>query len=303
MKEFVSPRVHERVAGALDRGRPVVALETAVATHGLPAPHNVVAIEGMEEEIRSRNAEPAVCLVHGGTLHIGAERDLVKEVASAQHRKKASVRDLASSLWREETAGLTVSATLYAARLAGIRVFATGGIGGAHLGWRDTGDVSSDLPQLARTPVITVCSGAKSVLDIPRTLEYLETFGVPVYAYNATEFPAFLLHASGVATDSVSSPLDVAGIARTHWDLGLTSGIVIGNPLPQDRAIDPNRWREWIDRGLDEARDAGISGKEVTPFLLSRIAAYSHGETVTANVNLLLNNAALAADIAVALQL
>lgn len=295
-------RVHERVAKAIRRGRPVVALETAVATHGLPTPHNVDAMVSMDTAIRRRGAEPAACVVQGGELHVGAPLDLVAEVAHDSRRVKASIRDLGLVLSANLPAGLTVSASLYAAQRAGITVFATGGIGGVHLGAERTGDVSADLLQLSVRPVLTVCSGAKSVLDIPRTLEHLESLGVPAYAFGSAHFPAFYLRSSGVSVPCLESAREVAGVAACHWSLGLTTGIVLGNPLPDDQAISESEWSDWIGRAQRKAETARTTGKDVTPYLLARVAEYSGGRTVTANVELLRRNAGLAAEIAVALR-
>ena len=291
--------VGEAVARALQAGQPVVALETAVVSHGLPPPHNLEALSQMEQEIGAVGAIAAVCLVHRGLLWIGADGSQVTALARDPSPEKASVRDLGFALGGGLTAGLTVSATLFAARLAGIRVLATGGIGGVHFG--SSGDVSADLYQMSRTPVITVCSGVKSVLDIPRTLEYLETLGVPVFSFRTPEFPAFYLRSSGIQTPALDSPRSIAQVAQAQWNAGYEAGIVIGNPIPSADAVRPADWEGWMRRAEDSAMRAGVQGKEVTPHLLSRVAVYSRGQTVAANVSLLRRNAALAAEIAGAL--
>ncbi len=290
----------EEVAEALRLGRPVVALESAVITHGLPEPHNVDVVASMEHAVRAHGATPAVCLAHEGALWIGASPDRVATVARDPKREKASVRDLGMVLALRLSAGLTVAATLYAARLAGVRVFATGGIGGVHVP-SSAGDVSADLLQLARSPVITVCSGAKSVLDIPRTLEFLETAGVPVYGYMTEDFPGFYLTRSGVAATALAGAPEVAAVARAHWELGLKSGIVLGNPIPGHCAIPLDQWQHWLIDAQEAATRDGITGKQVTPYLLEQVAELSQGRTVEANLALLISNASVAAEVAVAL--
>jgi pseudouridine-5'-phosphate glycosidase len=255
----------------------------------------------MAAAIRGVGAKPAICLAVDGELHVGAGLDRLEQIACSSHREKASVRDLGYVLARRLPAGLTVSATVFCAALTGIRTFATGGIGGVHLGANQTGDISADLPQLARSPVVTVCAGAKSVLDIPRTLEYLETAGVPVYGFATDQFPAFYLRSSGCAIPRLDRADEVAGVARRHWGLGLSSGIVVGNPLPDDLAISPTLWSAWIDEAEKKAIHNGVRGKDVTPYLLAEVARLSEGETVRANIELLMRNARLAAEIALSL--
>ncbi|MGI8826933.1 MAG: pseudouridine-5'-phosphate glycosidase [Chloroflexota bacterium] len=290
------------VVDALHYSDAVVALETAVVTHGLPAPQNIDAMLAMQRALREGGTVPAVCLIHRGVLHVGAPMELVEEAAADQSRKKASVRDLAAALTSRAPAGLTVSATLHAAYLAGIRVFATGGIGGAHVGSDVSGDVSADLGQLAKSPVITVCAGAKSVLDIPRTLEHLESLGVPVFSYGTNTFPAFYLRSSGCRVPRLDSPSQVAAVARAQWDLKLCGGLLLANGLPDHVAIPEKQWTEWLERAKREARDARVTGQDVTPFLLAHVAEYSNGRTVDVNVALLVRNAELAARVARALR-
>jgi pseudouridine-5'-phosphate glycosidase len=293
-------RLGDEVAAALQEGRPIVALESAVITHGLPEPHNLEAARSMAEAVRAGGAVPAICLVDESQLWIGAGLERAAAVARNPKREKASVRDLGAAISMRIAAGLTVSATLFAAGLAGIRVFATGGIGGVHSP-TISGDVSADLLQLGRSPVITVCSGAKSVLDIPRTLEFLETAGVPVFSYRTPDFPGFYLSKSGVSTPVLSSPGEVARAARTQWELGLEIGLVLGNPIPAEERIPDEEWRGWFDEAQLSAERDGMRGKAVTPYLLGRVATLSGGRTVQANLALLQSNASLAAEVAVAL--
>jgi pseudouridylate synthase len=290
----------DEVALALQAGQPVVALESAVITHGLPEPQNLEAASCMAEAVRARGAIPAICLVHESLLWIGADLDRAAAVARNPKREKASVRDLGIAIATGAAAGLTVSATLFAAALARIQVFATGGIGGVHAPV-GSGDVSADLLQLSRSPVVTVCSGAKSVLDIPRTLEFLETAGVPVFSYRTRDFPGFYLLKSGAYAPVLSSPDEVARAARMQWELGLTTGLVLGNPIPAHEQIAEDDWRDWLQEAQSSAEREHIQGKAVTPYLLDRVASLSGGRTVQANIALLESNAILAAEVAVAL--
>jgi pseudouridylate synthase len=293
-------RLGNEIATALREGRPIVALESAVVTHGLPEPQNLEAVQCMAETVRTSGAIPAICLVDDSRLWIGADLGRTASVARNPAREKASVRDLGVVIATGKPAGLTVSATLFAAALAGIRVFATGGIGGVHAPY-GSGDVSADLLQLSRSPVVTVCSGAKSVLDIPRTLEFLETAGVPVFSYRTPDFPGFYLSRSGVTAAVLSSPDEVARVARTQWDLGLRTALVLGNPIPDADQIPDVEWSEWLQEAQALAERDRIRGKAVTPYLLDRVATLSAGRTVQANIALLESNASLAADVAVAL--
>ena len=292
-------RLGGAVAAALEADRPVVALETAVVTHGLPEPRNLEAAQELERTIRDAGATPATCLVRDGELWVGATFEQIEAVSRHESREKASVRDLGVALASGASAGLTVSATLFAAELAGIRVFATGGIGGVHYG--SSGDVSADLPQLSRSQVITVCAGAKSILDIPRTLEYLETLGIPVFSYGTQEFPAFYLRSSGVPARALQSVDEIVKTASAHWSLGYRGSIIIANPIDAKEALQPGDWESWLEKAQRSAHAEGIQGKEVTPYLLSYVAELSGGRTVDANVTLLRQNARLAAEISVAL--
>lgn len=294
-------KVGDEVSEVLHQKGAVVALESAVLTHGLPSPENLEALEVMESEVRAAAAVPAICLVHGGTLWVGATREMVEEMVADPAREKAAARDLGRVLSEGSSAGLTVSASLFAAHRAGIRVFATGGIGGVHLGASDSGDISSDLLQLSRSPLVTICSGAKSVLDIARTLEYLETMGVPVVAYGSYKFPAFYEEDSGSSVPQVNSAVEIAAVARAQWKLEYPAGVVVGNPVPGTSAIQRGEWESWLEAALLSASKHHIQGKEVTPYLLSQVAALSDGRTLRANLALLTSNARLAGEVAVEL--
>jgi pseudouridine-5'-phosphate glycosidase len=290
-------RVAKDVRIALDSGAPVVALESAVATHGLPFPANLEAMRAMSLAVRAVDAVPAVCLILHGRLLIGATESDCHAATVDPEREKAAIRDLGVALARGATAGLTVSATIWAAALAGIRVFATGGIGGVHVP-AASADVSADLVQLSYSSVVTVCSGAKSVLDIPRTLELLETLGVPVLGYRSSAFPAFYVASSGEPVPRVDTSQDVVSIARAHWSLGLRSALVVANPVPRDAAIAAAEFDEWLAEAQSAATRDEVRGKALTPYLLGRLADLSGGRTVSANLALLESNARVAAEIA-----
>jgi pseudouridine-5'-phosphate glycosidase len=291
----------ENVRAALADRSAVVALESAVVTHGLPEPHHLEAAAAMAGAIESTGATPALCVVRGGVLYVGASLEDAAAVSANPAREKASARDLGRVIATGADAGLTVSATLCASHAAGIRVFATGGIGGVHLGAEETGDISADLLELSRRPMVTVCAGAKSVLDIPRTLEFLETASVPVVGYRTDRFPAFYLRDSGLPVACLGDAGTLALAAQTQWELGSTAGMVVGNPIPAEVAIAPERWRAWLDDARACAERDGVRGQMVTPYLLARVAELSAGQTVRANIALLVNNARLAAEIALAL--
>jgi pseudouridine-5'-phosphate glycosidase len=290
------------VQAALPSGR-VVALETTVVAHGLPYPQNLATAREMEAIVSQEDATPASIAVMRGVIRIGLTPSALDELATSGDVLKLSRRDIAACLERRRTGATTVAATMILAHLAGIRVFATGGVGGVHrvpAGWPPT-DVSADLPELARTPVCVVCSGAKSILDLPATLEWLETWGVPVIGYQTGRFPAFLVRSSGLPVPfRADSPEEAAAICRTHWDLGL-GGVLVTVPIPEADALDPAEAEQATQQALAEAAAQGISGPATTPFLLKRMVEISGGVTLRANIALLRNNARVAARIAVAL--
>jgi pseudouridine-5'-phosphate glycosidase len=293
--------VHEEVAAALVDGRPVVALESTVISHGLPHPHNIETARGMEAAIRAGGAVPATIAVLNGKLVVGVTAGELAFLAESKDVAKVSRADLASVVASGRAGATTVAATALIAARAGIRVFATGGIGGVHRGVEETLDISADLTELARTPVAVVCAGAKAILDLPRTLEMLETLGVPVVGYGTSQLPAFYSRESGLALQSrVDSPEEAARLMATQWGLGLTSGMIFANPVPEGSAIGRGELEAMIAKGLVAAAAEKISGKRVTPYLLEALSRGSGGRTLAANVALLLNNARVAALIAVA---
>ena len=293
--------VRPEVAAALAEGRPVVALESAFLTHGLPAPRDLEAAHAMLAAARATGAVPAMIAVARGRLVVGLPADEMEALARVEEAAKISRRDLGPTLAAGGYGGTTVSATLTAAALAGISVLATGGIGGVHRGDPSSADISADLPQIARTPVAVVCSGAKAVLDLPRTLELLETLGVPVLGYGTDELPAFYSRRSGLALDHrVDDPATTAAVLRAHWRVE-PGGVVVAVPPPAESELAAGLVEPLIDDALREARAAGVAGPAATPFLLARLAEASGGRAVETNVALLAHNAAVAAAIAAAL--
>ncbi len=291
--------VADRVRAALDAGRPVVALESTLITHGFAAPLNLDAARRAEAAVRAEDAEPATVAVRDGQVLVGLSDEELEEIAAARAPRKASRGTLALALAQGGWAGTTVSATMIAAHLAGIRVFATGGIGGVHRGGAQTLDISADLDELARTPVLVVCAGPKSMLDIDLTLEYLETRGVPVLGWQTTELAGFYARSSGrTLAGSVDDAAHAARVARAHWEMGLGSGIVIAAPLPDELALSSTEAEQAIAQAI-EAADAGrIHGPASTPFVLGRIAQITDGRSVRANLALIENNSGIAAQIA-----
>ena len=287
---------------ALGAGRPVVALESTIITHGMPYPANLETARAVEAVVRDNGAVPATIAVLDGKLVAGMDDATLERLATAKHVVKASRRDLAAVLSTGGSAGTTVAATMIVAKLAGIPIFATGGIGGVHRGAEDTFDISADLLELAQTPVTVVCAGAKSILDLPKTLEVLETHGVPVLGYGSDEFPAFFSRTSGHTVDHrFDTPEALARVIGTQRALGFGTGILVTNPIPLADAIDSATIDPHIAAAVAEADQEGIGRKELTPFLLQRILELTGGRSLEANIALVKNNATLAAKVAVAL--
>jgi pseudouridine-5'-phosphate glycosidase len=292
--------VAAEVAAAVASGRPVVALETTLVTHGLPQPEGVRVAAALEDAVRAHGAIPATIGILDGTVRVGITRPELERLAAAAHPVKVNLGNFAAEVAAGGCGSTTVAATMFAAWQAGIRVFATGGIGGVHRGVGDTGDVSADLTALARYPVAVVCAGAKAILDLPRTVEMLEMLGVPVLGMGTAEFPAFYRRESGLRVDRrCDTVADVARVIRTHIHLGFTSGLVVANPVPEADALPKDVHDSALGTALLEAAD--VSGRDVTPYLLDRMRALTGGASVKANEALLLNNARVAADLAVAL--
>lgn len=292
------------VGEAVRQGRAVVALESTVIAHGLPYPTNLEVAASMERIVRAGGAVPSTIAILDGKVHYGLNDEELERVGTASDIHKASLRDLALLLAGKASGATTVSATAHLASLVGIKVFATGGIGGVHRNWESTLDISADLPTLASTPVITVCAGAKSVLDLPATLEWLETHGVPVLGYRTRTFPAFYTRTTNppLPVDAtVETAREVAEIFKMRQRIGLEGGLLVCQPLPEEHALHNNEIEEAIESALRDAGSQGIKGHEVTPFLLGNLARTTSGSSLTANRLLLENNAHLAAEISRAL--
>ncbi len=294
--------VSTRVRSALDGGRAVVALESTLITHGLAAPRNLEAARNAEAAVRAGGAEPATVAVMDGQLIVGLSDSQLEQLASIQGARKASRATLGLALAEGGWAGTTVSATMIAAALAGIRVFATGGIGGVHRGGASSMDISADLDELARTPVLVVCAGPKSVLDVDLTLEYLETRGVPIVGFGTRELAGFFARESGRRlAGSVADAAAAARLATTHWGLGLATGLLVAVPVPAEFALERDEAEAAIAQAVADSEAAGVHGPAATPFVLARVAELTNGRSVAANLALIENNARVAADIAVAM--
>ena len=290
------------VSQALAEKRPVVALESTIITHGMPYPENLQTALMLEDIVRAGGATPATIAVIEGRFKVGLSREDLEKLAQLSGGVvKASRRDLSAIVARHGSAGTTVAATMYIAELAKIEIFGTGGIGGVHRGAEETYDISADLIELGRTKVAVVCAGAKSILDIDKTLEFLETHGVPVIGYRCDEFPAFYVRSSGLRLDHRCDGVhDLAHIIRLQRDIG-PGGVLIANPIPEEQALEAGAIDARIAEAVAEAREKGIAKKAVTPYLLARIAELTEGRSLEANIALVKNNVAVAAAIAVEL--
>jgi len=298
-----SVEVRDEVAEALEQGAPVVALESTLLSHGLPSPDNLEVAREAERTVRAKGAVPATVGVVGGVAKVGLDEGELELMATAADVSKLSARDLAVAAAKGSHGATTVAATAHLASLAGIRLFATGGLGGVHREARESWDVSADLATLGHTPVALICSGVKSILDVPATLEYLETLGVPVVGFRTERFPGFYLTDSGSPLDwSVESEGEAARVIRALPGLGFErSGLVVANPLPEEEQLDPEMHDRALRAGLEELGRRGVRGKDVTPFLLDRFAVETEGKSLEVNKEIILRNAALAARVAVAL--
>ncbi|MBR4165411.1 MAG: pseudouridine-5'-phosphate glycosidase [Lachnospiraceae bacterium] len=285
------------VAEALADGRPVVALESTIISHGMPYPQNVETALKVEQIIRENGAVPATIAVIGGRLKAGLSPEEIEYFGKKGRAiAKASRRDLAMLCARGEDGATTVTTTMIIAHMAGIKIFATGGIGGVHRGAQTTMDISADLEELAHTPVMVICAGAKSILDLGLTLEYLETHGVPVLGYGTKELPAFYTRHSGFGVDyEVDSPEELARAFKAQGDLGFTGGMLVTNPIPEEYSMPKDVIDAAIDRAIRECEEQGIRGKDTTPFLLARVAELTGGDSLASNIQLVFNNARLAA--------
>jgi pseudouridine-5'-phosphate glycosidase len=301
MTAAIKPKLGDEVADALAAGRPVVALESTIITHGMPYPENLETARGVEEVVRAEGATPATIAVIDGVLHAGLGPALLERLGDDRSVVKASSRDLATAMVRKQSAGTTVSATMRIAEMAGIAIFATGGVGGVHRGAETTFDISADLVELGRTPTAVVCAGVKSILDIRKTLEFLETQRVPVIGFGTHDFPAFYVRRSGETVDQrLDTPEELAQAIRLHRALGSGTGLLVANPIPTADALDEAEMERVIADAVEQAARRGIAGKAVTPFLLARINEITAGRSLKANIALVRNNVAVAARTAVA---
>jgi pseudouridine-5'-phosphate glycosidase len=299
LKGFI--RFSPEVTRAQSLGTPIVALESTVITHGLPYPENIQLAQDMENEVRQGGAIPATIAILEGFIQVGLKIDQLEYLASSKGMRKASPRDFSRMVVNSESGGTTVAGTLLVCHAAGIHVFATGGIGGVHR--QPRGDISADLPQLAKTPAIVVCAGAKAILDLPATVEYLETHSVPVIGYQTNEFPAFYSARSRLPTSAkAENPQDVVDIARTHWQLGMKGALLVTVPPPPEVALPDDGMRDAVKQALKDAKQERIRGQQVTPFLLKRVSEITGNASMVANLGLLRNNAGIAAQIARSLQ-
>ena len=298
IKDYLS--VAPEIQQAIDEGRPVVALESTILSHGMPYPENLEFAHNVEKIVRGEGAIPATTAIIGGKLKVGLNAGELEIMCKADGVGKVSRRDVAVYLATGKTGATTVATTMLIASLAGIRIFATGGIGGVHRGATETMDISADLQELAHTPVAVICAGAKSILDIGLTLEYLETMGVPVVGVDTDDFPAFYCRKSGFRVDyNAKDANEIARIIKTKWDVGLEGGALIANPIPKEYELDFDEMETVINSALSMAKEQGIHGKDTTPFLLAHIKDLTGGESLASNLQLAYNNARVASRIAV----
>jgi len=292
--------ISPEVKAALDAGKPVVALESTIISHGMPYPKNVETALLVEQTIRDNGAVPATIAVIGGRLKAGLTHEEIEHLGKAGRTvAKASRRDLPAIVARKIDGATTVTTTMIIAHMAGIKIFATGGIGGVHRGAETTMDISADLEELAQTPVMVVCAGAKSILDLGLTLEYLETKGVPVIGFGTDELPAFYTRKSGFGVDyRVDTPEELAGMFAAQRELGYKGGMLVTNPIPEEYAMDKAVIDAAIEKALEECKAQGIHGKDTTPFLLAKVVELTGGDSLESNIKLVLNNAKVAAQTA-----
>ena len=293
---FIQPEIE----AAVKAGKPVVALESTILSHGMPWPENLEFAHKVQQVVRAGGAVPATTAIIDGKLKVGLDDADIERMCRAENVEKVSRRDLPIMVATGRTGATTVATTMILASLAGIRIFATGGIGGVHRGAETTMDISADLQELAHTPVAVVCAGAKMILDIGLTLEYLETMGVPVLGMGTEDFPAFYCRKSGFGVDyAAKDELDAAKVLKAKWDLGLRGGVLIGNPVPQEYALDFDEMNAVIQRAIDSAKAEGVKGKHLTPYLLAHIVDFTEGQSLATNLQLAYNNARVASRLAV----
>ncbi len=298
MKQYLS--ITDEVQKALDENRPVVALESTIISHGMPYPQNVEMAKEVEQIVRDNGAVPATIAIIDGKIKIGLTDEELEIMANTDGVAKVSRRDMAQVVATKQLGATTVASTMICAEMAGIRFFVTGGIGGVHRGVEETMDISADLEELAQTNVVVICAGAKSILDLDKTMEYLETKGVPVIGYRTEELPAFFTRESGIKLNAASDSVEeIAEIARVKYELNLDGGIVVANPIPEEHAMDKDYIDGVINEAVKEAGERGIHGKDSTPFLLSKVVESTEGKSLETNIQLVKNNAVIGTKIAV----
>lgn len=298
MKQYLS--ITEEVQKALDENKPVVALESTIISHGMPYPQNVEMAKEVEQIVRDNGAVPATIAIIDGMIKIGLTDEELEIMANTEDVAKVSRRDMAQVVATKQLGATTVASTMICAEMAGIRFFVTGGIGGVHRGVEETMDISADLEELAQTDVVVICAGAKSILDLDKTMEYLETKGVPVIGYQTDELPAFFTRESGIKLNATSETVEeIADIARVKYELGLEGGIVVANPILEEDAMDKDYIDGVINDAVREAGEKGIHGKDSTPFLLSKVVESTEGKSLETNIRLVKNNAEVGTRIAV----
>ncbi len=295
--------IHPKVLNAIKHNLPVVALESTIISHGMPYPDNVKMALKVEEIIKNEGAVPATIAILNGVIKVGLDHDDIEYLAQAKNVYKVGKRDFAYVISQKKTGATTVSGTSLIASMVGIKVFATGGIGGVHRGAEKTFDISRDLEELSEVDLCVICAGAKSILDLGLTLEYLETKGVEVIGYQTEELPAFYTRTSGFKVNyKLDTPQEIADLLHAKWRLNLKGGVVVANPIPKAYSMDEKVIQKAIDSALEEAQEQGISGQDVTPFLLSKVKAITEGSSLESNIELVYNNARLAAKIAIEYQ-
>ena len=298
MKQYLS--ITEEVQKALDENKPVVALESTIISHGMPYPQNVEMAKEVEQIVRDNGAVPATIAIIDGMIKIGLTDEELEIMANTEGVAKVSRRDMAQVVATKQLGATTVASTMICAEMAGIRFFVTGGIGGVHRGVEETMDISADLEELAQTDVVVICAGAKSILDLDKTMEYLETKGVPVIGYQTDELPAFFTRESGIKLNATSETVEeIADIARVKYEMGLEGGIVVANPILEEDAMDKDYIDSVINDAVREAGEKGIHGKDSTPFLLSKVVESTEGKSLETNIKLVKNNAEVGTRIAV----
>ena len=297
LKKYVE--YSDEVKKAMEEGKPVVALESTIISHGMPYPQNIETAKACEEIIRENGAVPATTAIIGGKIKIGLSDEELEFMATSKDIIKTSRRDFAYIVSQGLNGATTVASTIIASRLAGIKIFVTGGLGGVHRHAETTFDISRDLEELAANDIMIVCAGCKSILDIGLTLEYLETKGVPVFGYQTDYMPAFFTRKSEFKVDyNIKNPKEAAEAAKAQWELGLQGGILLTNPIPESDSMDEEKINTAIEKALVEADEKGIHGKETTPFLLSKVLEVTEGKSLEANIALVKNNARLGAEVA-----